>query len=945
VDLRAVYGSEVETTNKTFPAIRLTPEVRERIKRIGVPLWSIVGGALVFDDDEESTGFAEGGNVKGAGRQLLPRTSLEYLRAAADTLANQVPFISEETRRGLSEDITRPLGGFASQWMAPDVEGNPATSSLPSMVISPLSGTLEHLLAQQMGQRRTLAPPGLVTETLGLPADLMDIYGLFSGAEEPADAPEISRLAQEQTARLREGMMRELALDEPSGFKEHALESLGIMAGQLPVGEIPAIATRIPKVAKAMLGPLSAAVEWFSPTVVPKLSNYAMGTGFGGALGTGVEMLGEREIEKFKDEVYDQFEAGLLSPEEAELILSSLEAELGKIEAPEETEESAYMSGRGFAKGGSISLRKLRARHPGKPLTASYPIDPSSAYEPLVLDEEGNLVDGWKRLGGLEKFAERHGLDPDKVKVRTRRYAKGGNVSKALRIMHDFVAHKDDPGFQEGQIDEEEILSQWGDILRHYGFDPQRASEFRRTLDPQHLDTDPEGYRWYRTELEGPQDLVESLARKIAEAFGMEVHQVHAKGGPIKPTLTALRQKLADLIAPPAAVQGTGKEMVPVAPRERVDPSTGEPLDVIPTLEALKRRVESEPTETVTSREELTGTVSRRDVLRGMKDIAGMALSPVDPMALIGSELENLGTAVKAAPVAAARTFNPTQLAGALQTISDNIFEGSEDSAEILAALAKEAAEAPQLAKVAPLLARAAELERKVAYDELDPESREYMEEGWDKLRPEINNALAEIAESQGLLHLPGHDPADFGQDAIDFEEATPARFAEPPVPNIRRDFDRLIEDIREGKYPDVDPSQADALTEWLDSFGSRLDAELARDFYPTDAITGAPGIRDEDYMRKFGVDPIIQDYIDDMLYEPFAELHPIEMDVDPLAVWAEADPDLRAEHREILTKLQEFDLPIKNLERRAEWEKLQERRNEIREQILKDHLPAEDEE
>jgi hypothetical protein len=423
--------------------------------------------------------------------------------------------------------------------------------------------------------------------------------------------------------------------------------------------------------------------------------------------------------------------------------------------------------------------------------------------------------------------------------------------------------------------------------------------------------------------------------------------KLHAKGGPIKPrrTLTALRQRLADLIAPtPAAVEGTGQEIVPVAPRERVDPATGEPLElesVTPMLESIRQRIE-QPVE------EPIGTVSRRDVLRGMRDLAGAAMSPVsvDPLSLVGAELENLGTAVKAAPVAAAvRTFNPTQLAKALQVISDNIFEGSEDSAEILANLAKESAEAPQLAKVAPLLARGAELERRVANDELDWESPEYMEEGWNKLRPEINRALETIGKEQGLLVLRGFDPTENRPGATDLEDAEPTYFVEPPVPNIRRDFDSFIADIRKGKYPDVDPSQADALTAWLDSFGDRLDAALAQDFYPTDAETGAPGIRDEEHMRKFGVDPIVEDYIDDMLYEPFAELHPIGMDVDPLAVWAEADPALRAEHREILAKLQEYDLPIKDPKRRVEWEELQDRRNEIREQILKDHLPAEDEE
>lgn len=61
---------------KSFPAMVLTPEVRERIKNIGTPLFSVFGAAAFQDDPdeqeevEEPQGFAKGGMVRSAMRTL-----------------------------------------------------------------------------------------------------------------------------------------------------------------------------------------------------------------------------------------------------------------------------------------------------------------------------------------------------------------------------------------------------------------------------------------------------------------------------------------------------------------------------------------------------------------------------------------------------------------------------------------------------------------------------------------------------------------------------------------------------------------------------------------------------------------------------------------------------------------------------------------------------------
>jgi hypothetical protein len=320
------FARSTTSAHKTFPAIKLTPEVRERIKRVGVPLWTIGAAApavelLQQEQEEQPEEFQSGGPVV----RPPARTDLEYLRAVTDSLANQVPFISPETRSELSDTLLRPLGGFASQWMALNEEGNPTVSSLPLFTISPTAGLSAYVMQKKMGMHPTMAPPGLVTETIALPADFMDIYDIARGQQPSDDSSGISRAAQEASTQLREAMMRELALDEPSGFSEHLLESLGIMAGQLPVGGLPAIGAKAPLWLKRSVAPLSAATEWFSPTIVPKPQNYLMGAGFGGAFGTGTEMLAEHYLKQDPWYLAEQaVRAGELSPELAFAIANKL---------------------------------------------------------------------------------------------------------------------------------------------------------------------------------------------------------------------------------------------------------------------------------------------------------------------------------------------------------------------------------------------------------------------------------------------------------------------------------------------------------------------------------------------------------------------------------------------------------------------------------------------
>lgn len=138
--------------------------------------------------------------------------------------------------------------------------------------------------------------PGIVYSTVGLPA-MADI------AKE-GTAPEWAKAADEKAGKIREAVERKMQIQEPHGWAEHTARAAGEMAAQLPVpgawlnrlrgGEKAASFAR-----KLAMSP----VEYLSPMVEvgklkPTATNYAVGTAFGGALGTGMEALEEYAAKK-----------------------------------------------------------------------------------------------------------------------------------------------------------------------------------------------------------------------------------------------------------------------------------------------------------------------------------------------------------------------------------------------------------------------------------------------------------------------------------------------------------------------------------------------------------------------------------------------------------------------------------------------------------------------
>ena len=337
-ELSSRYG---EVPKKRFPAIKLTPEVRERIQKAGVPLFT-GAGAAVLTDEEEPEGFQAGGRVE-TGLQRLRREleapfeaagaiGLYRPQAALERLirgSEQTPEQSEARDKRLASLMG---SGLASQLMS----YNPETGEADL----PIRGYLRAMIGKE-GRI-----PGLIHEIAALP-ELADLWG--------GDVPEWARESGAHQRDLREAIRRQMDIEEPRGFVEHMADSLGVMGGQIPMAGISSLkrAKDLPLGERLKdLGQRLATspIEWLSPVIDPKLINYTVGGLFGGAIGALTDE-DVQELTGYKS-VEDLVEAAESGDPEAKRILMDMVRELSENEPIDN-----------FQKGGKVvGIRKVLFR-------------------------------------------------------------------------------------------------------------------------------------------------------------------------------------------------------------------------------------------------------------------------------------------------------------------------------------------------------------------------------------------------------------------------------------------------------------------------------------------------------------------------------------------------------------------------------------------------------
>ena len=254
-----------------------------------------------------------------------------------------LPSSTEDEESWSDTYVKRPLSGLASMWSATD----PETGELVNPAWHNIKRVLRSDARRKAGlPREEMATLGIVDEALSLPA-LGEIVGL--------PAPKFAKDAEERASTTRNAAREALNLDAPHGFVENLTESAGVMAGQLPVPG--SVANRL-KILKesGKLGKagkvLAPAVEWFSPTVVPKAKNYLQGTLFGGGIGGALDYaedyMGEKEQEKRNQQFISEAMAEVLEEERVK----------AAQESGDDASDDEALAELGYAEGGRVKQAK-----------------------------------------------------------------------------------------------------------------------------------------------------------------------------------------------------------------------------------------------------------------------------------------------------------------------------------------------------------------------------------------------------------------------------------------------------------------------------------------------------------------------------------------------------------------------------------------------------------
>lgn len=226
--------------------------------------------------------------------------SLELLRAITRSMAGAVPGLSEKSRDTLEDSLARPLSGFTSQYLGEDPKEQ-------GKLVFPPYENLKRSWNADARRKAGLPPekmalPGMIQDSISLPS-------IFGGG--PQWAQDASASADRIHSAVDEGM----DLPPPQGFRQHALNAAGMMAAQVPIpgSNAAKTANQADDVGKGALQilkkygmkALKSPIEFLSPTIDPKMSNYLFGSVAGGALGTlgdESEETPEEGLEEFSEE-------------------------------------------------------------------------------------------------------------------------------------------------------------------------------------------------------------------------------------------------------------------------------------------------------------------------------------------------------------------------------------------------------------------------------------------------------------------------------------------------------------------------------------------------------------------------------------------------------------------------------------------------------------------
>lgn len=306
---------------KSFPSMVLPHDIREKIKRIGVPIWALAGTAAGLAAQKEAEGddmgYADGGKVvgmRGLSRkigktigELMDKFTMETDPATRETLGNQidraVEHFNNTKRAEMNTGLEMATGGIARLKQLAESVGTEDTIARRKRILAGLASQLygadpddnqvKLLGGMHVNPFRTDSPDEYAARVKALDAGTLHNGGpgLFDEVQSMFLGSKQANAADKRLATLKNDLHSQLGIKDPHGFGENFDEALGTMLGQLPIPSMSEakIVGKIPLVQRlkqlAMEAPKSV-VEWLSPQVHPSMSNYLTGATAGAAINT-----------------------------------------------------------------------------------------------------------------------------------------------------------------------------------------------------------------------------------------------------------------------------------------------------------------------------------------------------------------------------------------------------------------------------------------------------------------------------------------------------------------------------------------------------------------------------------------------------------------------------------------------------------------------------------
>lgn len=267
----------------------------ERAARPDLPAYHVES----LDGDTKTTMAEWGIQHKFDGPRAIPGDDLQMAEGGAvdtptptDGYLGLIRHAADRASAAISDDphhaLARVAAGLASQVATLSPSGHAELGSRPGIVNEtlalPAGLTDMGIGAAQVGgalHDKLGSQPGVGGLTMQALGHVRDELGRLQGKYGDL-APKWSRDAEAKTGQLHSAVHKAMGLGDPHGLAENLAEAGGTMLGQIPIGASKEGLTGLKALGKLFKSPL----EWLGPTIRPSPANYAAGTLFGGLAGT-----------------------------------------------------------------------------------------------------------------------------------------------------------------------------------------------------------------------------------------------------------------------------------------------------------------------------------------------------------------------------------------------------------------------------------------------------------------------------------------------------------------------------------------------------------------------------------------------------------------------------------------------------------------------------------